>query len=98
MIVTYLDRRIEKTCTDYSEAVRQHGTKMAMKIFQRICELSAAPSVEMMIAYHIGRCHPLHGNRKGQFAVDLIQPYRLVFQRFGDIVQIVRILEITDYH
>ncbi len=98
MIVTFLDSRIERICTDYSEAVRKHGPKMALKIFQRINELTAAPSVETMSRNHIGRCHPFHGDRKGPFAVDLIQPYRLVFQRFGDIVQIVRVLEIIDYH
>ena len=48
---------------------------MARKIQQRIDELTAADSVEMMIQYHIGRCHSLTGNREGQYALDLVQPY-----------------------
>ncbi len=71
---------------------------MAIKIQQRIEEIGAADSVEEMIEYHNGRCHPLSQNRKGQFAVDLIHPYRLVFRKNGDEIQVALILEIVDYH
>ena len=30
------------------------------------------------------RCHPLLNNRKGQYAVDLVHPFRLVFKKHGD--------------
>lgn len=39
--------------------------------------------MEMMIACHIGRCHTLKGNRKNQYAVDLVHPYRWVLLRMG---------------
>lgn len=71
---------------------------MADKIHQRIDELHAADTVEMMIQWHIGRCHPLTQNRKGQYAMDLIHPFRLVFEKKGDEIQIANILEIVDYH
>ena len=71
---------------------------MAGKIHQRIDEITAADTVEMMMQFHIGRCHPLAQNRKGQYAMDLIHPYRLVFERYGDEIQIANILEIVDYH
>ena len=71
---------------------------MADKIHQRIDELHAADTVEMMIQWHIGRCHPLAQNRKGQYAMDLIHPFRLVFEKKGDEIQIANILEIVDYH
>lgn len=71
---------------------------MTDKIHLRIDEITAADTVEMMIQYHIGRCHPLSQNRKGQYAVDLVHPYRLVFEKNGDRIQIVNILEIVDYH
>ena len=50
------------------------------------------------IQYRIGRCHPLKGNRKNQYAVDLVHPYRLVFEKVEDQIQIVSITEIIDYH
>lgn len=43
-------------------------------------ELKAAETVEMLIQFCIGRCHPLKGNREGEYAMDL-QPYRLVFEK-----------------
>ncbi len=71
---------------------------MANKIHMRIDQIDASDTVEMMILSHIGRCHPLTQNRKGQYAMDLVQPYRLVFEKKGDEVQIANILEIVDYH
>lgn len=71
---------------------------MARKIHQRIDEITAADSVEMMVQFHIGRCHPLNGKRKEQYAVDLEQPYRLIFIKIGSEVQIVEVQEIVDYH
>lgn len=64
----------------------------------RIDQISAALSVEMMIQFRIGRCHQLKGNRKNQFAVDLVHPYRLVFEKKGTEIQIANIIEIIDYH
>lgn len=37
----------------------------------------------MMIACHIGRCHTLKGNRKNQYAVDRVHPYRWALLRMG---------------
>ena len=46
----------------------------------------------------MAECHPLKGNRKNQFAVDLVHPYRLVFEKKGTEIQIANIIEIIDYH
>jgi len=96
--ITYNNKKIEKICTDEKVAERTYGSEMANKIQQRINEISAADTIEMMIQFHIGRCHPLTNNRKGQYAVDLVQPYRLIFEKIGDIIQIANIVEIVDYH
>lgn len=87
-----------KVCTNASYAERKYGSDMAEKIHQRIDEIDASETVEEMIQFHIGRCHQLNGNRKGQYAMDLIHPQRLIFEKRGDEIQIVRIIEITDYH
>ena len=98
MQVEYKNRNIEKVCTDASVATQKYGNEMAEKISQRISEIQAADNVEQMIQFHIGRCHELHGNRKKQYAVDLVQPKRLVFEKHGSEIQIANILEIVDYH
>ena len=96
--IEYNNRALEKVCTDAQEARKKYGQKMAEKIQQRIGEISAAPSVETLVQFKIGRCHALGGNRNGQYAMDLVHPYRLVFKKNGADIQIVKILEIVDYH
>ena len=53
-----------------------------------------------MIQFQIGRCHALLGNRLGEYAVDLVQPFRLIFEKDKDTgaLKIVKIIEIIDYH
>ena len=98
MDITYKNKKIQRVCTDAKAAERVYGSHMAEKIHQRIDEISAAETVEMMIQFRIGRCHPLTQNRKGQYAVDLVHPFRLVFETNGEEIQIAHILEVVDYH
>ena len=96
--VEYKNSSIEKVCTKASVAEKKYGTQMAVKIQQRIDEIKAADTVEQMIQFGIGRCHPLKGDRKNQYAVDLVHPQRLVFEKKGNEIQIANIMEIVDYH
>ena len=98
MKITYKNNKLEKVCTIAVFAERTYGREMAEKIQQRISEIAASDTVEMMIRFQIGRCHALTQDRKGQYAVDLVQPYRLVFEKKGDAIQVANILEIVDYH
>ena len=98
MDITYKNNKIKKVCTDAKTAERTYGREMADKIHQRIDEIDASDTVEMLIQYHIGRCHSLTQNRKGQYAMDLVHPYRLVFEKKGNEIQVANILEIVDYH
>ena len=98
MKITYKTKTNEKVCTDVRTAERKHVSKMAEKISQRLDEIRAADTVETMVRFRIGRCHPLTGDRNGQFAVDLVHPYRLVFEKNGEEIQIANIIEIVDYH
>ncbi len=98
MKITYKNKKIERVCTDAKAADRAYGKEMAAKIHMRVDEINAADTVEMMVKLRIGRCHGLTNNRKGQYAVDLLHPYRLVFEKHGDKIQIAHIMEIVDYH
>lgn len=98
LVITYKNIKIKKICTDVKIADKAYGRKMTEKIHQRIEQITAADTVEMMMQFHIGRCHSLTQNRKGQYALDLVHPYRLVFEKNGDEIQVANILEIVDYH
>lgn len=58
-----------------------------------------------------GRLHPLSGSRVGQYAVSVLEPFRLILEPADDpiprtddgavdtdAVRSVRILEVTNYH
>ena len=96
--ITFKSNKLERICTDSSVARKTYNLEMAEKIAQRMMELEAANSVDMLLQFQIGRCHPLKGDRRGQLAMDLVQPLRLVFEEVKNTVQLVKILEIDDYH
>ena len=98
MQIEYKNIKIKKVCTNAYEAEKKHGKDMAEKIHLRVRQITAATSVEEMIQAHIGRCHVLKGKRQNQYAVDLVHPYRLVFEKKGNEIQIANIMEIVDYH
>jgi plasmid maintenance system killer protein len=93
------------------EMVRRFGVDQARLIQRRIGEMKAAASLEVLYKLPGPRCHELANNRAGQFSVDLVQPYRLIFEPSerpvpsksdGGIdlsaVRSVTILEVTNYH
>lgn len=84
---------------------------MAIKLQQRMMELSAVDTLGDISHLPPPRCHELTGKRTGQFSVDLVHPYRLIFipaddpiprTREGKIdidrVCAIEIIEIKDTH
>ena len=102
---------MRKTCSSEKAMMRECGQKTARKLKQRLAELDAAKTLDDMKRLPAARCHELTQNRKGQLAVDLAHPHRLVFAPDHDpvprkpdggldwsgVTRIV-VLEITDYH
>lgn len=85
-------------CSNYSMCCRAYNEEMANKIAERITEISNAPDVPFLLRYHIGACHHLHGKRKCEYAMDLVQPFRLVFIEKDKVAHLIRITSIEDYH
>ena len=98
MEIEFKNKKIEKICTDYGFAMRKIGKRSAEILRQRIIQIRNSVSAEYMIEKQIGRCHELKGDRKGQYAVDLEHPYRLVFTVIKKAGSVAVIIEIVDYH
>lgn len=110
MEIYYSQRRLQKQCSTYSEAVKQWGPQNAKRLFMRIQQLTAARCLEEMYKVPGARFHPLTQNRLGQFAMDLKHPLRLIVVPHGLIprktdgsidlsrVTSVTIIEVEDYH
>ena len=110
MEIYVVNKKLEKVLSDRKKMIREYGFNMAQKIMQRIHDMKFAENLEVLISLP-GNHHPLRGDRKGQFACDLEQPYRLIYKpgnnplpinKDGMLiyskVTIIDILEIEDYH
>lgn len=98
MQIRYRTKKLEKFCTVAIEARKEYGLDIAEKLQQRVGELVAADSIDILVRGRIGNCHPLHGDRQGQYAMDLSQPFRLIIKKFDAQANVVIIVEVEDYH
>lgn len=110
MDINVNNKKLRKILEDENKIRKKYGTKMAEKIMQRIDDMKSAENLEILMKLP-GNHHPLTGDRKGQFACNLVQPYRLIYRPANDTlpiddndnliyseITIVEIIEIVDYH
>jgi plasmid maintenance system killer protein len=109
--IRYVNRKLQKQCGVLAESVRKWGSVRASRVRLRVTQLSAASCLADLMTLNGADCHPLHGNRSGQFAVDAKYPYRLIFVpdhnplptladgglNLSKVVKI-KIIEVVDYH
>lgn len=101
---------MQRVCSDEKLLQREYGQN-AKKIKMRLFELYSADNLAQIPATPPPRRHQLTGDRKGQFAVDVKQPFRIVFVPANDPiprrddggvdlekVTMVEIVWIGDYH
>ncbi|MDD2633769.1 MAG: type II toxin-antitoxin system RelE/ParE family toxin [Bacteroidales bacterium] len=110
MNITFADKKLKKCANDDRFALKKLN-KQRFEIFKkRLTTLSVAENLEEL-RHMPGNWHELTGNRKGQWACDLNQPYRLIFEpqerpiptdKTGKFIWVeikaVKIIEITNYH
>lgn len=110
MKISFVDHNLKKYASNEKVCKKKLGKKRANLFLRRISELTAANTLED-VRYLPGHYHELTNDRKGQWACDLDQPYRLIFRpsdkpipedeyhRFiwAEIIG-VDIMEIIDYH
>lgn len=111
MEIQFRTARMQRACSSERESNRQWGPQNARRIRQRLAELHAADNLADIGTLPAARLHLLRGDRVGQFAVDVVHPFRLIFEPMHDPlprkadggidlskVTRIRILEMTDYH
>lgn len=78
MEVTYKNKHLQRCAEDIKYSVRKLGTVRSEKFLLRLGDLLDAETLED-VRYLPGNYHELTANRKGQWAVSLDGPYRLIF-------------------
>lgn len=110
MNITFADRKLNKIANDDRKMVKELGKLRAGKLRERLVQLRIATSLED-VRHLPGNYHELVGDRKGQWACDLDQPYRLIFTPHEDPIPTnehgqyiwveihgVEVVEIINYH
>ena len=104
MEVTYKNNTLRKYAEDEKFSIRKLGARRSDLYIRRIGDLMAQETLEGTRDLP-GHFHELTGNRKGQWACDLDQPYRLIIWGaepdkvviWAEVTE-AEIVEIIDYH
>lgn len=72
--------KLRKECNDFKLLQRRQGPKRARLIRRRLDDIDAAETLSELHPPHPARCHELKGKRKGQLAIDLDHPFRLIIE------------------
>ncbi|MCU7549325.1 type II toxin-antitoxin system RelE/ParE family toxin [Chitinophagaceae bacterium LB-8] len=110
MNITFADKNLGKLANDDRKRVQKLGKLRADLLKLRLNQLASATTLED-VRHLPGKYHELKDDRKGQWACDLDQPYRLIFKPHenpiptdpdGKYIWIeitgVEVIEITNYH
>jgi toxin HigB-1 len=74
--IRFKNKKVRELCERRDVAERQLGPVCARKLRARLSDLEA---VNRVTDLQTGNPHPLKGDRRGQFALDLAGGWRLVF-------------------
>ncbi len=110
MEITSVNKDLRDFIEDEAKAQKKLGLKRAKQFRKRVAQLHIADNLEDL-RNAIGHFHELVSDRKGQWACDLDQPYRLIFEPMekpiptdphGKYIWIeikaVELTEIVNYH
>jgi plasmid maintenance system killer protein len=110
MKVDFASNKLRKQMGSASEIKRAFGVN-AKRVKQRLDEMEASPNLAVLQQIPAANCHPLKGDRQGEWAVDVSGNHRIVFEpdhdsvpkkENGEIETIkitdIKILKTTDYH
>ena len=110
MVITFGSKKLEKLATDLKKCQMEMGKERSKLFYKRLNDLSNALTLDD-VRNLPGNYHELTGNRKGQWACNLDQPYRLIFKPLEDPIPTnssgqyiwleiegVEIIEVTNYH
>ena len=78
MRILFRTKILRKRCNCSTLARRKWGVAMAKRLRACLDDLDAAEVLEDLRNLRHLHCHELTGDRKGQFSLDLRQPFRLI--------------------
>ena len=79
MRISYKTRKLEKQFSSAKEISKNFGVN-AKRVSQRKAELESADNLEILMQIPAANCHPLKGDRDGEWALDVSKNHRIIFE------------------
>jgi proteic killer suppression protein len=98
MEIRFRTRKLLKHYENHREAEKAYGAPVASKYVLRINIIKAAKSIDDLTGNSALRCHPLKGNRDGQWAMKLDKSFRLIFTLEGERLSVVCVEEVSKHY
>ena len=98
MEITFRTKKLEREYRNNTAARKSYGVQVARKYIQRINIIKHTRNIDELLGLPGLRCHPLKGNRHGQYAVNLTGFYRLIFTLHGEALEIANIEEVSKHY
>ena len=98
MQIRFRTRSLQRQYENSSEAFKAYGKDVATKFIQRINIIKTVRNMDELIQIRALRCHPLKGNRDGQWALKLTGFARLIFTLEGDQLEVACIEEVSKHY
>lgn len=96
--VEFRTKKLEKQFLDSKQAVKAYGQAVATRYVERINIIKSASDIEELEGLPCIDCHPLKGDRKGEWSIKLINRMRLIFTLEGETLHIARIKEVSKHY
>ena len=98
MQVKFRTKQLQRCYESQKDAIQKWGADVARRYVQRIGILYAAETVEDLHRIPVLRCHPLKGNRHGQYALWLTARARLIVTFTGKTDTTAWIEEVSKHY
>ena len=111
MVLQYESSGMAKACATDKQMRKRWGEPMAARLRLRLTQLEAFVTLADASTLPAMRCHELTADRKGQIAIDLVHPHRLILRPDHDplptkpdggldrtLVTKLVVVEVVDYH
>jgi proteic killer suppression protein len=98
MKVGFRTRMLKREYENSKQAIQAHGQAAARRYVERINIIKSAVDIEQLQKLPAIGCHPLKGDRKGEWAITLIGRVRLIFTLHGEDLEIARIEEVSKHY
>ncbi len=98
MEVIFRTKRLEGRYKTYQKGRRAWGGEVAKKYIQRIDLLQDASDMDEIRKLPGLDCHPLKGQRTGQYRITLLGRWRLIFTLRGERAEVIRVEEVSKHY